>query len=134
MGHSLRWGSVRTPLSGRFFVARLPWLAGAEKALSSTLHPFDTLGDTVANNKKVGPAMELLFHAILIDTKRFQLRQPADKLARLRLLVAGWQSRKSASWSLSSATYPTQQSLFSTAYGHCLGFCHQRRDLSSSTI
>ncbi len=57
----------------------------------------------MANHKTEGPATELSFLGILTDTNRFQLRLPTDKLARLRLLVAGWQSRRSctriASWS-----------------------------------
>ena len=78
-----------------FLLLGSPGSLEAEQALSSALHTFNTLGVPVANHKTEGPAMELSFLGILIDTNRFQLRLPADKLARLRLLVAGWQSKRS---------------------------------------
>ena len=66
----------------------------AERALTLVTHTFHTLGIPVANNKTEGPATELSFLGILIDTDRFQLRLPAEKLTRLRHLVSQWRSRR----------------------------------------
>ena len=49
----------------------------------------------MASHKTEGPATELSFLGILIDTVRFQLRLPTDKLARLCQLVAVWQAKRS---------------------------------------
>ena len=46
----------------------------AERALTLATHTFNTLGVPVANHKTEGPATELSFLGILIDTDRFQLR------------------------------------------------------------
>ncbi len=52
---------------------------------------FEILGFPVATHKTEEPAPELTFLCIFIDTNKFQLRLPADKLSRLRLMVSAWQ-------------------------------------------
>ena len=78
-----------------FLLLGSPGSSEAEQALSSALRTFNTLGVPVASHKTEGPSTHLSFLGILVDTDRFQLRLPADKLARLRLLVATWRSKRS---------------------------------------
>lgn len=56
---------------------------------------FHMLGIPVAVHKTEGPAMVLAFLGILIDTAAFELRLPADKLARLQELMRTWAGRQS---------------------------------------
>ena len=55
----------------------LPWI----------LEIFLVLGIPIAAHKTEGPASILVFLGILIDTHRFELRVPAEKLAHLQSLL-----------------------------------------------
>lgn len=54
-------------------------------------------GIPVAHQKTKGPSTTISFLGILIDTLRFELRLPADKLARLTALVSRWRIKRSCS-------------------------------------
>ena len=77
-----------------FLLLGSPGTSEAEQALTLATHTFNTLGVPVANHKKKGPVTELSFLGILIDTNRFQLQLPPEKLTWLRHLVSQWQSRR----------------------------------------
>ncbi len=77
-----------------FLLLGAPGSSETELALTTTTHTFETLGVPVATHKTEGPAPELTFLGILIDTNKFQLRLPADKLNRLRLMVTAWRSKR----------------------------------------
>ncbi len=77
-----------------FLVLGAPGSNEASQALAATLSTFEMLGVPVSAHKTVGPETTLSFLRILIDTVRFQLRLPEDKLTRLRALVSDWQSRR----------------------------------------
>ena len=51
------------------------------------------MGIPVATHKAEGPATCVTFLGILIDTQRFELRLPLDKVQRLRDLLRSWASR-----------------------------------------
>ena len=63
----------------------------AELALILAIHTFHTLGVPVADQ---GTATELSLLGILIDTNRFLLQLPAEKVAHLRHLVSRWRSKR----------------------------------------
>ena len=77
-----------------FLLLGAPGSSEAQLALATTTRTFETLGVPVATHKTEGPALELTFLGILIDTNKFQLRLPADKLSRLRLMVSAWRSKR----------------------------------------
>ena len=55
------------------------------------------LGIPIAEHKRDGPATCLTFLGIEVDTRAFELRLPADKLQRLKILLAEWESKKTCS-------------------------------------
>ena len=71
-----------------FLLLGSPGSSEANLALMSATHTFQTLGVPVADHKTEGPATTLSFLGILINTNRFQLRLPAEKLACLHSLNA----------------------------------------------
>ena len=78
-----------------FLLLGPPGSPKAEQALALTTRTCAALGVPVAEHKMEGPATELAFLGILIDTDKFQLRLPAVKLTRLRHLLLSWRSRRS---------------------------------------
>ena len=64
---------------------------------SIALDTLQYLGIPVAPNKSEGPSTCLSFLGVLLDTVKFELRLPQDKLCRLKLLVRVWSGRSSAS-------------------------------------
>ena len=67
----------------------------AANALTIATNTFEALRVPVATHKTEGPETSLSFLGILIDTDRFQLCLPPEKLTRIRLLVQMWRSRRS---------------------------------------
>ena len=65
-----------------------------EEALRLALRLCELLGIPVASHKLEGPAAVLTFLGILLDTVRFEIRLPEDKLVRLRALLSEWQGKK----------------------------------------
>ena len=65
-----------------------------EEALRLALRLCELLGIPVASHKLEGPAAGLTFLGILLDTVRFEIRLPEDKLVRLRALLSEWQGKK----------------------------------------
>ena len=59
------------------------------------LEIFRVLGIPIAAHKTEGPASILVFLGILIDTHRFELRLPAEKLAHLQSVLRQWTEKKS---------------------------------------
>jgi len=62
--------------------------------LSVALQTLHQLGITVAVHKTEGPTTVLIFLGILIDTHRFELRLPTDKLLRLQEMIATWTRKR----------------------------------------
>ena len=63
--------------------------------LSTALKTLHQLGIPVATHKTEGPTSVLIFLGILIDTDRFELRLPTEKLLRLQEMIKSW-TRKHA--------------------------------------
>ena len=53
-----------------------------------------TLGAPLAEEKSEGPSVVLPFLGIEVDTEALELRLPAEKLLRLKTLLASWQGKK----------------------------------------
>ena len=64
------------------------------ESLSITLQAFARLGIPIATHKTEGPTTSLVFLGILIDTEKFELRLPADKLLRLQQALQHWVARR----------------------------------------
>ena len=75
-----------------FFFVEPPGLGGV--AISQALAIWESLGVAVAPNKVEGPSTSLCFLGLKLDSITLTARLPADKLARLRQLVADWGDRK----------------------------------------
>ena len=63
--------------------------------LPLALRTFQELGVPVATHKIEGPATEVVFLGIILDTARFELRLPAAKLDHTQSLVETWYTRRS---------------------------------------
>ena len=59
------------------------------------LHTLSRLGVPVATHKIEGPATIVTFLGIVVDTSRFELRLPGNKLDHMRSLVRPWRTRRS---------------------------------------
>ena len=59
-------------------------------SLPTILSTFGQLGVPVAEHKTNGPSSCVTFLGILVDTIRFELRLPQDKLLHLQTLVSSW--------------------------------------------
>ena len=62
--------------------------------LAILLAVFEALDIPVAAQKTEGPATAITFLGILIDSHTFELRLPAEKLARLQELLVSWSLKK----------------------------------------
>lgn len=67
---------------------------GAAQSLARVLRIFHVLGIPIANHKTEGPATVLVFLGILIDSHKFELRLPIDKLKRLQATLRQWINKK----------------------------------------
>ena len=67
----------------------------AHPALPYILSTFRNLGVPVAAHKVEGPATTVTFLGIVVDTARFELRLPVDKVDRIREMVRSWRDRRS---------------------------------------
>ena len=67
------------------------------RALDVALDTCGELGVPVAAHKTEGPASQLTFLGILVDTVTMSLSLPGDKLTRILGLVLSWRSKKTAS-------------------------------------
>ena len=65
-----------------------------QQSLTVTLLTLESLGIPVATHKTEGPTTMLTFLGILIDSHIFELRLPAEKLARLQELTRQWSQRR----------------------------------------
>ncbi len=66
---------------------------GRAGALQVALRVCEEVGMPVAVHKTEGPSTALVFLGILIDTVKMEIRLPADKLARLQLLINQWSAK-----------------------------------------
>ena len=67
----------------------------AARALTIITQVFNIMGIPIAIHKTEGPATLLSFLGILIDTCRFELRLPQEKLERLQQILQQWARKKS---------------------------------------
>ena len=63
--------------------------------LHIALSTLAALGIPVSMSKLEGPSTSVTFLGIVVDTARFELRLPEDKLSRIRALVTTWIRRRS---------------------------------------
>ena len=66
-------------------------------ALARTLATCDRLGVPIAKHKTEGPACQLTFLGIELDTQAGVVRLPPEKLMRLQREIRGWSERKAGS-------------------------------------
>ena len=62
--------------------------------LALALQVLENLGIPVAIHKTQGPATSVTFLGIVIDTQRFELRLPLDKVQHLRDLLHSWSTKR----------------------------------------
>lgn len=74
-----------------FFAA--PHSQQGRECLSTASQTLATLGVPVAAHKTEGPTTIITFLGILVDSDNFELRLPADKLARLHEMLRHWANR-----------------------------------------
>ena len=72
-----------------------PTPGDAIPALPHILNTLDRMGVPVAISKIEGPATIVTFLGIIVDTVRFELRLPEEKLSYIRGLVTQWRGRRS---------------------------------------
>ena len=68
------------------------------QVLSIALQTLRQLGIPVTVHKTEGPTTVFIFLGILIDTHRFELRLPTDKLLRLQEMIATWTTKCTCQW------------------------------------
>ena len=78
-----------------FLLLGAPDSRQGEEFLTTTLRTLARLGIPVATHKTEGPASSLVFLGILIDSIRFELWLPAEKLGRLQETIQRWTRRRS---------------------------------------
>ena len=77
-----------------FFVVTVPKYVVCQRALSVALETCEEVGCPVAGEKMEGPATVITLLGVELDSDRFQLRLPQEKLKKLCEMVAKWRSRK----------------------------------------
>ena len=80
-----------------FFFAGPAGAPICKQSLETAVPLCASLGLPVAPHKVEGPSTTLIFLGIEIDSQKFELRLPVDKLHRLQSLIREWSSKKSAS-------------------------------------
>ena len=78
-----------------FLLLGAPGAQLGARNLDIALRTFHLLGVPVAAHKTEGPSTVLTFLGILIDTGRFELRLPPEKLARLQETLQSWSGKRS---------------------------------------
>ena len=73
-----------------------PQSSSCARALHTTMDTCSQLGVPVATHKTEGPASQLTFLGIQIDTQAMTLSLPKEKLARILGLVLSWRSKCTA--------------------------------------
>ena len=69
--------------------------------ITGVIHSITDLAPTgipVAVHNTERPTTVLIFLGILIDTHRFELRLPTDKLLRLQRMIATWTRKRTCQW------------------------------------
>ena len=69
--------------------------AATPQGSTGTLEQVQGLGIPIATQKTEGPNTALVFLGILIDTHRFELRLPLEKLTRLQTALQHWKKKRS---------------------------------------
>ena len=72
-----------------------PVSSDATSVLPHVLNRLDSMGVPVAFSKIEGPATVVTFLGIVVDTVRFELRLPEEKLSYIRGLLMQWRGRRS---------------------------------------
>ena len=78
-----------------FLLLGAPNTHQASDALATVIRTFNILGIPIATQKTEGPTTSLSFLGIFIDTHSFELRLPAEKLARLQESLHLWVDKRS---------------------------------------
>ena len=100
-------------------------------AIQRALAIWEALGVPSAPNKAEGPSTSIVFLGIELDTISLTARLPADKLARLQLLVQEWGDKKTCSKrELLSLIGVLQHAASVVRFGRC--FLRRMMDLSTS--
>jgi hypothetical protein len=77
-----------------FLIIGPPNTCECSRALQESLRLCDRLDFPIAPHKLEGPASQLAFLGIVIDSEGDTLPLPADKCARLRVKISEWRGRK----------------------------------------
>ena len=80
-----------------FLFMGLPGSTSCARALQVTMDTCRQLGVPVATHKTEGPATQLTFLGIQVNTQNMTLSLPQDKLTRILGLVLSWRSKRMAS-------------------------------------
>ena len=78
-----------------FLLFGTPRSGEGERSLHVALSTLAALGIPVSISKLEGPSTCVTFLEIVVDTSRFQLRLPEDKLSRIRTVVSSWIGKRS---------------------------------------
>ena len=79
-----------------FLFLSAPGSTECATSLQIALHVCSHLGVPVASHKTEGPATQLTFLGIQIDTETMQLSLAQDKMTRILSLVLSWRSKRAA--------------------------------------
>ncbi len=98
MADTLQWHLTQAGVQGLYHYLDDYILVGPPRSpvckrhLQILLDECARLGIPIANHKTEGPATEVTFLGIVMDSVREELRLPQDKLTRLTALLAEWQA------------------------------------------
>ena len=87
--------TLSAALHNKFLFLATPHSSQGHDVLSMALNTFHYLGIPVAADKTEGPKTSIIFLDILIDTHRFELCLPLEKLTNLKQLIHLWTETKS---------------------------------------
>lgn len=100
VAEALHWHLLQSGIShlyhylDDYIMVAPPQSACCQQSLGTLLVECGRLGVPIAPHKTVGPTTVITFLGIQIDTINGELRLPADKLQRLRELLASWGGRR----------------------------------------
>ena len=77
-----------------FFTVGPPGSTQCQHNLVGIIQTWHVLGTPLEADKCEGPSSVITFLGMEIDSNKMEIRLPADKLERLRLLLAEWEGRK----------------------------------------
>ena len=77
-----------------FLIIGPPYSPACKQNLSTFIQLRNSLGIPLASKKIEGPSTSLSFLDIQLDTARMKIKQPGDKLSRIKQMLAQWQQKR----------------------------------------